>query len=352
MIVRMSDREHRRVEVFAMGGTIAMTAAATGGAAVALTAEQLTTGLPGLADSAISVGVRDFRRKPGASVTVADIVELAQAIPAALAEGAHGIVVTQGTDTIEETSFLLDLYHPSHQPVVVTGAMRNPSLAGADGPANLLGAIVTAAHPATTGQGVLVVFADEIHAARRVRKTHSMNVDTFKSPNGGPIGYVVEGVPIVHNHLSHRLTIPLSTTTTAALARVGIVTIALGDEGELLDGIENRLDALVIAAMGVGHVPDRLVARLEDLASVMPVVLASRTAAGPVLRKTYGFAGSELDLNRRGLIPAGYLDPYKVRVLLIAALAAQANRAQIAAAVAVAGGYAGPGHWPFTPMRG
>ncbi|HZM84035.1 MAG TPA: asparaginase, partial [Candidatus Limnocylindrales bacterium] len=279
------------------------------------------------------------------SVTLADVVELARQIPAAVAEGADGIVVTQGTDTIEETSFLLDLYHQGDEPVVVTGAMRNPSLAGPDGPANLLGAIVTAAHPATAGLGALVVFADEIHAARRVRKTHSMNIDTFKSPNGGPIGYVVEGVPIVHNHLPHRLNVPPPTIET--LPKVGIIPIALGDEGELLEGIESKVDALVIAAMGVGHVPDRLVPRLEELAAGMPVVLASRTAAGPVLRKTYGFAGSERDLNARGLMPAGYLDPYKVRVLLIAALAAQADRARIAAAVAVAGGYAEPENWPW-----
>ena len=341
----MSDKEQRRVEVFAMGGTIAMTPAATGGVTVALTAEQLIAGVPGLAESAITIGVRDFRRVPGASVTLPDVAELSRAIDAALAEGAHGVVVTQGTDTIEETSFLLDLYHRGDQPIVVTGAMRNPSLAGPDGPANLLSAIVTAAHPSAAGLGALVVFADEMHAARRVRKTHSMNVDTFKSPSGGPIGYVVEGVPIVHNHLPHRLTVPRTEAET--LPRVGIVTIALGDEGELLEGIETKLDALVVAAMGVGHVPDRLVARLEQLAAAMPVVLASRTAAGPVLRKTYGFAGSERDLNARGLLPAGYLDQFKARVLLIAALAAQADRAQIATAVAVAGGYAEPDYWPW-----
>ena len=342
----MSDRERaRRVEVFAMGGTIAMTSAASGGVTVALTAEQLVAGVPGLAESAIDVGVRDFRRVPGASVTLADVVELARQIPDAVGEGAHGIVVTQGTDTIEETSYLLDLYHRGDEPIVVTGAMRNPSLAGPDGPANLLGAIVTAAHESTAGLGALVVFADEIHAARRVRKTHSMNIDTFKSPSGGPIGYVVEGVPIVHNHLPHRCHIPIPSTDT--LPRVGIVTISLGDQGELLEGVESKVDALVIAAMGVGHVPDHLVPRLEQLAAAMPVVLASRTAAGPVLRKTYGFAGSELDLNTRGLLPAGYLDQFKARVLLIAALAAQADRAQIATAVAVAGGYAEPDHWPW-----
>jgi L-asparaginase len=342
----VSDREStRRVELFAMGGTIAMTPAATGGVAVALTAEQLIAGVPGLVASGIALGVRDFRRVPGASVTLADVVELSQEIPAALAAGAHGIVVTQGTDTIEETSFLLDLYHAGDGPIVVTGAMRNPSLAGPDGPANLLGAVVTAAHPSTARQGALVVFADEIHAARRVRKTHSMNIDTFKSPSGGPIGYVVEGIPIVHNHLPHRLNVPLPASL--ALPKVGIIPIALGDEGELLEGLEAKVDALVVAAMGVGHVPDRLVPRLEELAAAMPVVLASRTAAGPVLRKTYGFAGSERDLHARGLMPAGYLDQFKARVLLIAALAAQADRAQIAAAVAVAGGYAGPESWPW-----
>lgn len=342
----MSEREQsRRVEVFAMGGTIAMTTAENGGATVALTAEQLIAGVPGLAETGITVGVRDFRRVPGASVSIEDVIELSRAVRQALDEGANGIVVTQGTDTIEETSFLLDLYHPGGEPIVVTGAMRNPALAGPDGPANLLGAIVTAADPGATGLGALVVFADEIHAGRRVRKTHSMNVDTFKSPNGGPIGYVVEGVPVIHNRLPHRLSVPLPAA--GALPKVAIVPVALGDQGELLEGIESKVDALVVAAMGVGHVPDHLVARLEQLAAAMPVVLASRTAAGPVLRKTYGFAGSELDLHHRGLLPAGYLDAYKTRVLLIATLAVQADRAQIAAAVAVAGGYAGPGNWPW-----
>jgi L-asparaginase len=228
----VSEKEsggRRRVEVFAMGGTIAMTPAVSGGVTVALTAEQLVTGVPGLAETAIAVGVRDFRRVPGASVSVSDVIELSRALQAAFAEGVHGAVVTQGTDTIEETSYLLDLYHPGEQPIVVTGAMRNPSLAGPDGPANLLAAIVTAAAPAAAGLGALVVFADEIHAGRRVRKTHSMNVDTFKSPNGGPIGYVVEGVPIVHNRLPHRLTLP--PPGAATLPRVAIVPIALGDQG-------------------------------------------------------------------------------------------------------------------------
>jgi len=334
----------RRVAVFALGGTIAMTPAQAGGVTPALAAQDLIASVPGLAETGIALDVVDFRRVPGASLRFDDLIQLCEAISTTLAGRVDGIVITQGTDTIEETAYLLDLYHTADHPVVVTGAMRNPAMAGADGPANLLAAILTAAHPAARGHGVLVVLSDEIHAAQRVRKTHSTNVGTFQSPNAGPLGYVVENVPYFHNRLAHRLHVPLPS---AGLPRVGMITIALGDQGELLDGIDTKLDALIIAAMGVGHVPDYLVAPLEKLATTMPVVLASRTGAGPVLRKTYGFPGSERDLNSRGLLPAGFLHPLKARLLLAAALAAGADRQQIADTIAVAGGYAEADSWPW-----
>jgi L-asparaginase len=337
----------RRVAVLALGGTIAMTPAAAGGAAPSLSGQDLITNVPGLPETGIALDVIDFRRVPGASVSFGDLIQLCELISAKLADGVDGIVITQGTDTIEETAFLLDLYYTADQPVVITGAMRNPSLAGADGPANLLAAIVTAADPAARGLGVLVVFADEIHAARRVRKTHSTSIGTFQSPNAGPLGYVVEDVPHLHSRLAHRFHIP---PPTGAMPPVGIITIAFSDQGELLDGVESKVDALVIAAMGGGHVPENLVAPLEKLAKAMPVVLASRTGSGATLRKTYGFAGSESDLESRRLLLAGFLHPLKARLLLAAALAAGADRHRVAAAIAVAGGYSHPGHWPW-PIR-
>lgn len=190
----------RRVVVFGLGGTIAMTTSDSGGVVPALSADQLVAAVPGLADTGITVDVEDFRRKPGASLTFDDLTELADTIAARFAAGkVDGVVVTQGTDTIEETAYLLDLGHHTPQPLVVTGAMRNPTLAGADGPANVLAAIQVAANPDAQDQGCMIVLTDEIHAAHRVRKTHATSGATFQSPNGGPLGAVIEGRPRLHN---------------------------------------------------------------------------------------------------------------------------------------------------------
>jgi L-asparaginase len=335
----------RRVVVFGLGGTIAMTAAGSGGVTPSLSAEQLVSAVPGLDRTGIDVQVVDFRRLPGASLDFADITALLAVVREHLAGGADGVVVIQGTDTIEETAYLLDLLHDGPQPVVVTGAMRSPAHAGADGPANILAAVQVAASPHVRGQGALVVFADEIHAARRVRKTHTTSPATFRSADGGPLGHVVEGRPVLLTRLDSR------TVISAAGARpaptVALVTITFGDDGVLLAGLAGRIDGLVVAAFGAGHVPDRLVPTLADLARTVPVVLASRTGAGSILASTYAFAGSEADLLGRGLIRAGFLDPLKARLLLHALLAAGADDATTRAAFGAAGGYADPATLPY-----
>jgi L-asparaginase len=334
-----------RVVVFGLGGTIAMTPASTGGVAPTLTVDQLTAAVPGLAEVGIELVARDFRRLPGASLTFEDVSALAEAIGTEIAGGATGVVITQGTDTIEETAYALDLLYAHTAPVVVTGAMRHPALAGADGPANLLAAVQTAASPQLRGQGVVVVLADEIHAARRVRKTHSTSTATFASPNAGPLGYVVEGNPRLLNPLQVRPTVPAGGRPTPA--RVALVTVSFGDDGELLRGLGDRFDGVVVAGFGVGHVPVPWVEPLTALAARVPVILASRTGAGSTLTSTYGFAGSERDLLDRGLIGAGFLDPFKARVLLHVVLRVGADRVAVAAAFNVAGGTADPATWPW-----
>ena len=344
----MHPEPRRRVVVFGLGGTIAMTATGSGGVTPSLSAAQLLAAVPGLDRSGIDVTVVDFRRLPGASLTVADITALSAAMAERLAAGADGAVVIQGTDTIEETAYLLDLIHAGPQPVVVTGAMRSPTQAGADGPANILAAIQVAAAPAFRGQGALVVLADQVHAARRVRKTHTTSPATFQSLDGGLLGQLVEGVPVVLNRLAHRTVVPVAGEVPRP-PRVGLVTVSFDDDGVLLNGLSGRVDGLVVAAFGAGHVPDRLVPTLANLARNLPVVLATRTGSGSVLASTYAFPGSESDLLARGLIRAGFLDPLKARVLLLALLATGADDHTIRAAFGVAGGYADPRTWPFRP---
>jgi L-asparaginase len=335
-----------RVAVFTLGGTIAMTpASGTAESAVpTLSAADLLASVPAMGGVGATITVHDFRRLPGASLTVGDVLELAARVEREVAAGAAGVVVVQGTDTIEETAFLLDLVHGSDAPVVVTGAMRHPGLAGAEGPANLLAAVVAAPSARLRGMGCVVVFGDEIHAARFVRKTHATSIAAFESPSAGPLGQVAEGEVLVLTRPTDRrpaggpgLGGPVDVARAGPAdmdrtIRVGLLTMSLGDDGELLRAAAGRVHGLVVAGFGVGHVPAWLVPDLEALTHQIPVVLASRTGAGPVLREMYGFPGSEQDLQARGLIGAGFLDPLKARLLLHLLLARGAGRPEIAEA--------------------
>ncbi|MFD5325857.1 asparaginase [Streptomyces sp. NPDC127092] len=306
-----------RVTVFTLGGTIS----ARGGDASRMSGAEVLAEL-GVAPAGVDVELRDFRRVPSSTLSFEDVAALADEVGKTVAEGS-GVVVVQGTDTLEETAFLLDLLCTTEEPVVVTGAMRRPDLPGADGPANLAAALAVAADPGCRGLGVLVVLADEIHAARFAHKAHTTSVATFTSPGAGPLGSVVEGVPrILLRPAVPARVCPLRLDPDV---RVALLTLSLGDRGELLDAVADRHGGLVVAAFGAGHVPAWFVEPLAALAERMPVVLASRTGAGATLSDTYRSPGSEYDLLHRGLIPAGPLAPAKARLLLHALLSSGAR---------------------------
>ncbi|MFF3242917.1 asparaginase domain-containing protein [Streptomyces sp. NPDC002870] len=212
-------------------------------------------------------------------------------------------------------------------PIVVTGAMRNASMAGADGPANVLSAVRVAASIEARGTGAVVVFGEEIHAARWVRKAHATSPTAFTS-YPGPIGYVAEDRVRIWSQPTEEPKIPRQQLSNDA--RTAVALIGLGDDGVVLRAIGAQVDGLVVAAFGAGHVPMRCVDALTDLAKEMPVILATRTGAGPVLTQTYGFPGSEADLLSRGLLAANTLGPIKARILLQLLLMHGADHSEIA----------------------
>lgn len=317
------------VAVLSLGGTISSTQTEGGsGVAPELTGEALVEDVPEISEVA-EVSASSFRQVPGSELTLEDLIAVSEEIKSRIDEGVTGVVVTQGTDTIEETSFVLDLLVDREVPVVVTGAMRNPTLPGAEGPANLLASVRVASHEATRGLGTLVVLNDEIHAARFVQKTHTSNPATFRSPLAGPVGYVFEDKvrittrPVGHYHVD----LPEETRDHP----VALYTVGLGDDGRLLEQIGRvGYEGLVIEAFGVGHVPSVMVEPLGSLADEMPVILASRTGSGEVHRGTYGFSGSESDLLGRGLVEAGMLDGPKARLFLSLLLRSGISKEEVA----------------------
>ncbi|QIM48127.1 asparaginase [Pusillimonas sp. DMV24BSW_D] len=317
------------VHVYVLGGTITMAGGAGTGIVPKLSGEDLMAQVPGLRDVA-NVVVKTPFLKPGASLTFAELTNVAAMIQD---DPAQGHVVVQGTDTIDETAFFLGLLHNAQAPVVVTGAMRGASALSADGPANLLAAIHTAGHPEAADRGALVVLNDEIHQALHVEKMHKGLVQAFQSVNGGAVGYYFEGRPrFLHPAPQHRAVL---FSNRVAPERVAVVKAVLdGDDALLRATLDLGYHGVVVEAMGAGHLPAQYLDALDTLLERIPVVLASRVPAGPVFQNTYGFPGSEIDLIRRGVIPAGWLSPHKARILLAAALGAGQNVQEVRATFA------------------
>jgi L-asparaginase len=245
---------------------------------------------------------------------------LVRRIDSTLADPAtSGVVVTHGTDTMEETAYFLNLVIRSPKPVVLVGAMRPATAMSADGPMNLYNAVATAAHPEAAGRGVLVVANDEIHFAREVAKTNTTQVGTFKSSNQGLAGLVSSarihfyGMPVRrHTHLSE-----LRLPARGALPRVDILYAHAGMDGRLISAsVRAGARGLVIAGVGNGNLSKAaLAAAAAASRSGVRVVRSSRTGGGIVERNI------EMNDDRLGLVAADELNPQKARILLMLALA-------------------------------
>ncbi len=331
----MTDKP--RIAVLALGGTIAMVKGDEGGVKPGLTAADLVAAVPGL-DRIATVTAETVKTVGSSDLRVDDVLAVAKRIEELVAADAiDGAIVTQGTDTMEESAFLLDLVLDGRVPVVVTGAMRNPLSVSHDGPGNLLAAVMTATDAQVQRRsaelGVLVVLLDTIHAAIDVAKASPHRIDAFHSLVAGPVGVLVEdrvrliGTPNRDHKRAfdaatgHRVPSAWSDGTLDDPDNVALLTLGLGESGGLLAGLADDpahlgYAGVVLGGMGGGHSPAWVVEDIERLAKRMPVVMAARIQSGYLLKSTYERLGSEIDLAQRGVISAGRLSPLKARLLL------------------------------------
>ena len=323
----MTSQALPKVIVVSTGGTIASRFDAASGRTVASQrGEDLLAQVPRLAEVA-ALEVDDFATLPSFDLTVEAAHRLAMRIDEQLArDEVAGVVVTHGTDTMEESCYLADLLLASDKPAVFTGAQRAHDDPTPDGPTNLLAAVRTAAAPEARGLGAVICFADRIHAARDVTKVSASALATFQSYDKGALGEVDAGRVVIHRRPVRRRAFAVDRLET----RVPLIRLYLGFDVALVEAaLERGAHGLVLEAFGRGNGPAALVPVVRAaVAAGVPVVVTSRCPTGRV-EPIYGKGGGK-DLADAGAIFAGDLKGPKARLLLMVLLAAPDTRSQIA----------------------
>ncbi len=321
-----------RVAIVFTGGTISMANdPVAGGNVPVLDGSAIVARVPGLEQIADVVAI-DRGRTPASHFTLTRLLEIGAELRTILDDDdIDGAVVVQGTDTIEETSFLWDLVVPGPKPVVVTGAMRASDETGFDGPANLRDSVRVAVAASMRDAGVVVCLAGTIEAADDVVKMHTSALDTFQSPGGRTLGRVRGGEVVRSRERGPRRSI----VTANAAERVHLVTVTVGMDGSMVDAaVAAGADAIVIAATGSGNTsPAVLEAAVRAMGQGIPVVLASRCPAGQA-SPLYAFPGGGVTWVAAGAIPAGDLCAVKVRIAVALGLGAGLDRAGLQALLA------------------
>lgn len=311
-----------RLAIIQTGGTIASRPDSSGQVQPEPAVNDLIVALPELNNFQLSVH-QPFNL-PSPQITPQHMHRLRDLIDD-LAATHDGVVVTHGTDTLEETAFYLHLCLQTALPVVITGSMRHAEEPSWDGPGNVLDAARVAMHPASSGRGVLVVFGGDIFDARTVTKVHTTSVDAFGGWPG-PIGRIdaLNGAPVLTYFARPEPRVALNPAQ--ANAKVEILYAYAGWRGEGLPEALERADGVVIAALGTGNLPPSAVPLVR--AAQKPVVIATRTHTGPIL-PIYGYEGGGKQLQAIGAIPASFLNAHKARLLLLALLSSGCDEPEI-----------------------
>lgn len=301
----------KQILVLHTGGTIAMKEDATGVSPDAINPLLTTTlSIP----ESITLTVEDFLNVPSPHMTFIEMIALKQRIQQAKAEGFDSIVVTHGTDTLEETAYFLDTTIGDLLPIILTGAMRSSNEIGSDGLYNFANALRVAESDESIGKGVLVVLNDEIHTARYVTKTHTTNVATFRTPTLGPIGIITK----------HRILFMLESLDTIRYdvnqmqGLVPIVKAYAGMTGDFFHILnQTKIDGIVIEALGAGNLPPTTLPEIQKLLDKdIPIVLVSRCFNG-VAEPVYGYPGGGKELEKMGIIFCNTVNSQKARIKLL-----------------------------------
>ncbi len=328
-----AQRPRPAVHVIATGGTISNL-----GSGARRTGEELIRGIPGL-DTTFAVTVEQFSNVASGSITTEHWMALARRIDELFRTrpDLRGVVVTHGTDTMEETAFFLDLTVGSCRPVVLTGAMRRAVDIGAEGPANLYNSIRLAASPSARGRGTMVLLNDEIHAARFVTKANTSRLDAFASPDAGPLGVTDPDTLVFHQPPSRSCGTRTAQAPTfdmksvGTLPRADIVYSYIGADSVTVNALVNAgARGLVLASVGRGGMtPGQAAAVRRGVDRGVLVIMSSRTGSGRVpLNEQEGL--KDWSPGRGAILGAEDLNPQKARILLMLALARTQDPREIA----------------------
>ncbi|HFO2119692.1 TPA: asparaginase [Staphylococcus aureus] len=264
---------------------------------------------------------------PSPHMTIQHVKQLKDIILEAVTNKYYdGFVITHGTDTLEETAFLLDLILGIEQPVVITGAMRSSNEIGSDGLYNYISAIRVASDEKARHKGVMVVFNDEIHTARNVTKTHTSNTNTFQSPNHGPLGVLTKDRVQFH-HMPYR---QQALENVNDKLNVPLVKAYMGMPGDIFSFYSREgIDGMVIEALGQGNIPPSALEGIQQSVSLnIPIVLVSRSFNG-IVSPTYAYDGGGYQLAQQGFIFSNGLNGPKARLKLLVALSNNLDKAEI-----------------------
>ena len=331
-----------RVAVVFTGGTISMRRdPVAGGNVPVLTGQGILATTPGL-DAIADVVAIDRGLTPASHFTFVDLFGIFASVAEVLAApDVAGAAVVQGTDTIEETAFFLDLLHAGPKPIIVTGAMRTSEHPAFDGPANLRDAVTVASAPALADVGVVVVLAGSIEPADDVTKVHASAFDTFQSLNTGSLGRIDEGTVRMSRARGPRRHV----TATQAAERVHLVKTSVAMDGTPIDALRAAgADGFVVEATGAGNTSAGLLAAAERaISDGLPVALTTRCPAGAA-SDAYAFPGGGATWVRAGALPTGHLGGPKARIALALGLGAGLDREGLAALLADPAPIADPEH--------